>query len=351
VSIEPRHFDVAPAPHVTGGDTVAKVMGQVLIALVPAGIVHVVVYGPGLLLQLGIAGISALAFEAAALRLRKREVGPAISDGSVLVTAALLAFSVTPLLPWWCTVIGIAVAVLIGKHVYGGLGHNPFNPAMVGYAALLISFPVAMTRWPLPASLSGAGWSELAPLTLASVLDTGAAATPAWDAYTGATALDTLRTSLARSLTMQETLALPIVGRYGGIGSTWISVAALVGGLYLLGRRVIRWQIPVAVLLGVAVPAAVAHALDPGAHAGATFHLLTGATMLGAFFIATDPVSAATSPRGRLIYGAGIGFVTWLIRSFGSYADGFAFAVLIGNVLAPLIDRYTVPRIYGHVRR
>jgi electron transport complex protein RnfD len=128
-------------------------------------------------------------------------------------------------------------------------------------------------------------------------------------------------------------------------------VAALVGGLFLLARRVIRWQIPVAVLLGVAVPATVAHALDPGAHAGATFHLLTGATMLGAFFIATDPVSAATSPRGRLIYGAGIGFVTWLIRSFGSYADGFAFAVLIGNLLVPLIDRYTVPRIYGHARR
>jgi electron transport complex protein RnfD len=351
VSIEPRQFDVAPAPHVAGGDTVAKVMGQVLIALVPAAIVHVVVYGPGLLLQLGIAGAAALAFEAMALRLRKRALGPAISDASVLVTAALLAFSVPPLLPWWCTVIGIAVAVLMGKHVYGGLGHNPFNPAMVGYAALLISFPVAMTRWPLPASLSGAGWSELAQLTLASVLDTGATATPAWDAYTGATALDTLRTSLARSLTMQETLALPIFGRYGGIGSTWISVAALVGGLFLLARRVIRWQIPVAVLLGVAVPATVAHALDPGAHAGATFHLLTGATMLGAFFIATDPVSAATSPRGRLIYGAGIGFMTWLIRSYGSYADGLAFAVLTGNLLAPLIDRYTVPRIYGHARR
>ena len=210
MSIEPRQFDVAPAPHVAGGDTVARVMGQVLIALVPAGIVHVVVYGPGLLLQLGIAGASALAFEAMALRLRKRALAPAISDASVLVTAALLAFSVPPLLPWWCTVIGIAVAVLMGKHVYGGLGHNPFNPAMVGYAALLISFPVAMTRWPLPASLSGAGWSELAQLTLASVLDTGATATPGWDAYTGATALDTLRTRWLAALTMQETLSLPI---------------------------------------------------------------------------------------------------------------------------------------------
>ena len=325
-------------------------MAHVLIALVPAAIADVILLGPGLILQIAIASATALACEAIALRARSRTLRPAIADVSVLVTAVLLAFSVPPLLPWWCTVFGTAVAVLIGKHVYGGLGHNPFNPAMVGFVVLLISFPVAMTRWPLPVSLTAGGWSDLAHLTWVSVFGAGGT-TPQWDAYTGATALDTLRSSLGRSFTIQETLARPVFGRFGGAGTEWIAFATLAGGAYLLTRQVIRWQIPISVLLGVAVPAAVAHALDPGTRAGPLIHLMTGATMLGAFFIATDPVTAATSPRARLVYGAGIGFVTWLIRSYGAYPDGMAFAVLLGNLFAPLIDRWTVPRIYGHARR
>jgi len=221
-------------------------------------------------------------------------------------------------------VFGTAIAVLIAKHAYGGLGQNPFNPAMVGYAVLLVSFPLEMTRWPAPGA--------------------------EWDAVTGATALDTLRTGLRQSYTMQEILAGPAFGRVGAAGGEWINLAALAGGLYLLARRVVRWHIPVALLAGLAVPAALAHSFDPGAHAGAAFHLAAGATMLGAFFIATDPVSAATTDRGRLIYGAGIGLLTWIIRSWGGFPDGLAFAVLIMNLAVPLIDRYTVPRIYGHPR-
>ena len=275
-----------------------------------------------LLLLVTVAAIVALASEALALRLRHRSVQPCLRDGSVLVTAARLALAVPPTLPLWQLALGVAVAVLLAKHAYGGLGQNPFNPAMVGYAVLLVSFPLEMTRWPAPGG--------------------------DWDAMTGATALDTLRTGLRQSYTMQEIQAGPAFGHVGAMGGEWINLAALAGGLYLLARRIVRWHIPVAMLAGIAVPAALFHLFDPGAHASASFHLAAGATMLGAFFIATDPVSAATSDRGRLVYGAGIGLLTWIIRTWGGFPDGVAFAVLIMNLAVPLIDRYTVPRIYGH---
>jgi electron transport complex protein RnfD len=296
-------------------------MFQVLAALVPVAAVQVYVHGPGLLWLVATGGVTALACEALALRLRRRPSGACLRDGSVLVTAALLALAVPPTLPWWLMAFGTAVAVLIAKHAYGGLGQNPFNPAMVGYVVLLVSFPLEMTRWP--------------------------AAGADWDAVTGATALDALRTGLRQSYTMEEILAGPAFGHVGATDGEWLNLAALAGGLYLLARRIIRWHIPVAMLAGLAVPAALFHAFDPGAHAGAMFHLAAGATMLGAFFIATDPVSAATSDRGRLYYGAGVGLLTWLIRSWGGFPDGVAFAVLLMNLAVPLIDRYTVPRIYG----
>jgi electron transport complex protein RnfD len=204
-----------------------------------------------------------------------------------------------------------------------------------------------MTRWPVPLD-AGAGhdWGDLARLSLASFA--GVATGPPWDAYTGATALDTLRNGLAQRYTMAELMGrAEIVDSLGPRGFAWLNLAALAGGIYLLVRRLIRWHIPVAVLGGLLVPALVAHTFDAGAHPGAAFEALAGATMLGAFFIATDPVSAATSDRGRLWYGAGIGVLVWVIRTWGGYPDGFAFAVLLMNVAAPLIDRYTVPRIYG----
>jgi electron transport complex protein RnfD len=313
------------APFVIAGYSVAGVMLQVLLALAPVAVASVVLFGPRTLLQLAAASATALACEAAALRLRARPASAALRDGSVLVTAALLALSVPPTLPWWLTVTGVAVAVLLAKHAFGGLGQNPFNPAMVGYAMLLVSFPVEMTRWPM------AGGD--------------------WDAVTGATALDALRTGLRQSYTMSEITTGPAFGSIGGSGAEWINAAALVGGIFLLLRRVIRWHIPVAFIAGLGLPATIMHALDPGAYAGPLFHLASGAAMLGAFFIATDPVSAATSVRGRLIYGASIGLLTWVIRSWGSYPDGVAFAVLIMNAAAPLLDRHTIPRIHGHPRR
>lgn len=343
-------FATSAAPHVIAGFSVPRVMFQVLFALVPVALVHVVLLGPGLLLQLAVASVTALACEAAALRWRRREAGPALRDGSVLVTAALLALSVTPLLPWWLTVLGTAVAVLLGKQAFGGLGQNPFNPAMVGYAVLLVSFPVEMTRWPVPLDAEGArDWAGLAHLALQSFYGGGLG--DAWDGYTGATALDSIRTGLDQRYTMSELLARrDIVGSVGARGFEWLNLAALGGGSYLLARRIVRWHIPVAVLAGLLVPAFVAHAFDPGAYLGPLVQACSGATMLGAFFIATDPVSAATSERGRLWYGAGIGLLTWIVRTWGGYPDGFAFAVLLMNLAVPLIDRYTVPRIYGRPR-
>lgn len=315
----------AAPPPVIAGYSVPRVMFQVLLALVPVAAVQAWLYGPRPLWLVVVAGGTALACEALALWLRRRPPRPALADGSVLVTAALLALAVPPSLPAALLVLGTALAVLIAKHAYGGLGQNPFNPAMVGYAVLLVSFPLEMTRWPVPA----------AP----------------WDAVTGATALDALRTGMRESYTMAEIFSGPAFGRVGAAGGEWLNLAALAGGLYLLARRVIRWQIPVAVLAGIAVPAALGHQLDPGAYPGATFHLAAGATMLGAFFIATDPVSAASSDRGRLVYGAGVGLLTWVIRSWGSFPDGVAFAVLLMNLAVPMIDRYSVPRFYGQPRR
>jgi electron transport complex protein RnfD len=338
----------AAAPHLSGGRSVAQVMGLVLLALLPFALVHAWLYGPVLPLQLAVAVVVAIGAEALALRLHGREPRHALRDRSVLVTAALLAASLPPFLPWWITALATAVAVLIGKHAFGGLGLNPFNPAMVGYATALLAFPQQMTRWTLPASAIEQDWGALARDGVVAVL--GLADAGAIDGWTGATALEALQAGLAQRLTMQEIRALPAFGSVGGAGVEWLAVAALLGGLALLQLRIIRWQIPMAVLAGLVIAAAVGRAFDPGAHAGAMLNLFAGATLFGAFFIATDPVSGAASDRGRIVFGAGIGVLTYLIRAFGVHPDGFAFAVLLMNLAVPLIDRHTVPRVHGHAR-
>jgi electron transport complex protein RnfD len=320
------------SPFLPVAASVGAVMRDVLLALVPGIAVYVLLFGFGVLRNLAIAVAACLLFEAIALRLRGRPLKPFLSDGSALVTGVLLALTLPPIAPWWIAVVGSLFAILLGKQVYGGLGYNPFNPAMVGYVVLLISFPVQMTAWPGLQPL----WADASPTGI--------------DAMSAATALDHVRTQLALERTLGEIGSDASIGWAAGAGWEWIAMAWLAGGLYMLWRGTIRWQIPVGMLAGLTLIALPFWALDPDRYASPLFHWAAGATMLGAFFIATDPVSAATTPRGRLLYGALIGVLVYVIRTWGGYPDGVAFAVLLLNICAPTIDRYTAPRVYGHQR-
>jgi len=326
-------------------------MRRVLYALVPAAMAYTWFFGFGLLINFVIAAAAALATEAAILLLRRRPVRSSLRDYSALVTAALLAFALPPLLPWWVPALGGFIGIALAKQLYGGLGKNLFNPAMVAYVLLLASFPILMTQW-LPPRMGDLDYRPLGfvdEVRYSLFVELPAERTV--DAYTRATPLDAVKEGLRAQRTFQEFRAGSLIGTFGGRGWEWVNNFIAIGGLYLLYAGIIRWQIPVAVLAGLLTPALVFHLIDPSGYPGPAFHLFSGAAMLGAFFIATDPVSAATSDRGRLYYGAGIGVLTYAIRTWGGYPDGLAFAVLLMNAAVPLIDRYTRPRIYGHVER
>jgi len=337
-------------PHLRPATSVSRVMGEVLLALVPATVAYVWYFGPGILVNMMVAVTVAVAAEAAVLAARGRPVTSGLGDLSAIVTAVLLAFALPPLTPWWVTATGAAFAIVFAKQLYGGLGYNPFNPAMVGYVVLLISFPAEMTRWLPPGGFGLAAERPDLMGTLGYVF-TGELSPPLiWDAIAGATPLDQVKTELGLARTVEEIRAGPLYGDFGARGWEWVNNYVAIGGLWLLYRKVIRWQIPVAMLAAVIVASTAFYLLEPGNYPPPSFHVFSGATMIGAFFIATDPVSAATSERGRLIYGAGIGLLTYVIRTWGGYPDGVAFAVLLMNMAVPAIDRYTVPRAYGHGR-
>jgi Na+-translocating ferredoxin:NAD+ oxidoreductase subunit D len=340
-------YRVTPAPHVKPGDSVPRMMLRVLLTLIPAAGAHVWFFGFGLLINFVIAAAFAFASEALMLRLRGRPVKPALADGSATVTAALLAFAVPPLTPWWIPACGAVAALVLAKHLYGGLGRNLFNPAMVGYVLLLISFPAQLTQW-VPPRMGDIDYRQLTLWeTLNYSLTERLPDELGIDALTRATPLDLVKEGRRAGQSFAAVRGGPLFGSFGGIGWEWISNLVLVGGLYLLYVGTIRWHIPAAVLAGLLVPALILHLVNPAMFAAPGFHLFSGATMLGAFYIATDPVSAATTERGRLIYGAGIGLFAYAIRTWGGYPDGIAFAVLLMNAAVPLIDRYTRPRIYG----
>jgi electron transport complex protein RnfD len=314
-------------------------------ALIPGIATYAWLFGAGVLVHILLACATALLTEATVLLLRGRPVGPTLTDGSAILTAVLLALAIPPLAPWWLTVLGAAFAILFGKQLYGGLGYNPFNPAMLGYGMLLISFPLEMTRWPAAHSLL-----ELAP-SLSDSISVIFANGVSVDAISAATPLDTLKTQLGQGMNIQDTLSSSdyshLFGQFAGIGWESINIAFLLGGLYLLFTRRIAWQIPVAMLASLGLLAAGFHLIDPEQYASPLLHLFGGAAMLGAFFIATDPVSASTTPRGRILYGIGIGVITYAIRNWGGYPDGIAFAVLLMNMAAPTIDYFTQPRVFG----
>lgn len=343
-------YDVSTAPHLQPNTSVTKVMLQVLIALVPATFASVWYFGWGIVVQMVIATVFAVAAETLMLIWRDRPLKPFLSDFSAVVTAVLFAFAVPPTAPWWVIAIGVVFAIVFAKHLYGGLGYNPFNPAMAGYVVLLISFPQEMTAWLAPEQIVY-DENRLTLLQTITTIFTGAFPSGVdVDAITAATPLDAMRTGLANNQTVQEIRSNPLFGDFGGLGWEWIGNYIAIGGLWLMYRRVIRWQIPFGVIMGVGIPATLFYFLDPGTHPGAPFHVFSGATLLCAFFIATDPVSAAATEKGRLIYGFCIGLLIYIIRSWGGYPDAVAFAVLLMNMAVPLIDHYTRPRTYGHAR-
>lgn len=343
-----REFELSGGPHTPSPRSVQAIMGQVLVALVPGIVVHVGFFGPGLLVQIVLACSFALGLEAIMLRLRGRPLKPFLSDYSAVVTAVLFALCIPPLAPWWIAAVAMVFAIVVAKHLYGGLGHNVFNPAMVGYVVVLISFPLDMTQWLLPRHL--AEWTPgLAP-SIGAIL-TGQLDLPSAiggvDAVTGATALDTLKNGLDAGLPVTSIREAAVFGTAGAAGWAWVALAYGVGGLYLLWRRIITWHVPLATMGAVMALTLPLWLLDPGAHASPLQHLAAGGLVLAAFFIATDPVSGCTSNRGRLVFGIGVAVLTLVIRRWGGYPDGIAFAILLMNTAAPLIDLTTRPRVYG----
>lgn len=335
-------FFTRQAPYWRGADNISVMMVRVLLALVPVSLASIWFLGIGVALNLLCAATICLALEALMLRMRQRAVAPFLLDGSALVTAALIALTLPPLTPWWVTAVACLFAIVFAKHLYGGLGYNVFNPAMVGYVVVLISFPQYVASWPAP---------ELAQdpaMSVAAFLHGVLPDTTAVDAYSGATPLDNIKMQLGQMQTLQEILLPPAFSWLAGRGWEWLNIAALAGGLWLLYKNVIRWHIPVAMLGSMALLYFIFYALDSAIHVSPFVGLFSGGTMLAAFFVATDPVSAAASERGRIIYGAGIGTLCFGMRQWGAYPDGIAFAVLLMNMAAPLIDRYTLPRVYGH---
>ncbi|MTC59052.1 electron transport complex subunit RsxD [Providencia rustigianii] len=348
-----RRLKIASAPFTHDKQSTSQVMFWVLLAAIPGIAVQTYFFGVGTLYQIALAMTTAALTEAISIRLRKQPVLPVLKDNSAIVTALLLGVSLPPLSPWWLIVLGTIFAIIIAKQCYGGLGQNPFNPAMVGYVVLLISFPVQMTNWLPPQELQQLHISGLDSLAVIFSGHTSTGVTldqlrTGIDGMSQATPLDSFKTGLLTH-SISEVLQQPILqGSLAGIGWQWVNIAYLLGGLIMLSRRIISWHIPVAFIGTLAVLAIVSWLIDDARYSPPLVQLLSGATMLGAFFIATDPVTASTTPKGRIIFGILIGFLVWVIRVYGGYPDAVAFAVLLANITVPLIDHYTQPRAYGH---
>lgn len=347
-------FRIASSPYTHNQRQTSRIMLLVLLAAIPGIATQLWFFGWGTLVQIILAVISALSAEALVLKLRNQPIAAILKDNSALLTGLLLAVSIPPLAPWWMVVLGTVFAVIIAKQLYGGLGQNPFNPAMIGYVVLLISFPVQITNWLPPYEIAATvpGMADALQVIFTGHTTSGGDMSTlrmGIDGISQATPLDTLKTSLHSGRSVEQIMQYPIFsGMLAGAGWQWVNLAWLAGGVWLLTIKVIRWHIPVSFLVSLALCATLGWLFAPESLASPQIHMLSGATMLGAFFILTDPVTASTTNRGRLIFGALAGVLVWLIRSFGGYPDGVAFAVLLANITVPLIDYYTRPRVYGH---
>ncbi|MEW8230847.1 MAG: RnfABCDGE type electron transport complex subunit D [Candidatus Thiodiazotropha endolucinida] len=335
-------------PYSHARSSISRTMGLVMLALLPATLFNLYLFGwPAIFLFITTL-IAAIVVEAISLRISGRPARPFLLDGSALLTGWLLAMTLPPWAPWWIGVVGALLAIVVGKQIFGGIGQNLFNPAMVARVALLISFPLEMTLFNPPVPL----FSTQAPGFLESLGITFGNSNHL-DAISSATALGHYKTELSRGLSIMEaaggtdTLWQLTAGTAAGSMGETSALLLLLGGLFLLYKRVITWHIPLAMLSTLALCAGVFHLIDPDAYLGPLTHLMSGAAILGAFFIATDLVTSPTSIRGQLIFGAGCGLLVYVIRTFAGYPEGVAFAVLLMNACTPLIDHYFKPRIYG----
>jgi electron transport complex protein RnfD len=315
---------ISPAPHIHGGDSVSKNMTGVIIALIPALLVGFYFFGLGALIVTLTAVVSCVLFEYLIQRfLLKGET--TIMDGSAALTGLLLALNLPSNIPVWMIIAGSLVAIGIAKMTFGGLGNNPFNPALVGRVFMLISFPVEMTSWPRPIPFS----------------------TAYLDAETAATPLAMMKGHFGE---LPDTLNL-FLGNMGGSMGEVSAIAILIGLAYLLYKKIISWHIPVSILATVFIFTAILNWIQPEAYASPVTHLFTGGLMLGAVFMATDYVTSPMNTRGMLVYGVGIGVITVLIRVFGAYPEGVSFAILIMNAFTPLINTYIKPKRFGEKRK
>lgn len=318
---------VSPSPHIHSGDSTQKIMYRVVYAMIPALAWSVFVFGLDALRVTLIAVVACLAFEYI-IQKYLLKIKPVITDGSALITGILLAFNVPSNLPWWIIVIGSLAAVGIAKLSFGGLGNNIFNPALVGRVFMLISFPVQMTSWPVNAR-SGI------------------------DAITSATPLSIIKEGISNGTPISEiTQKLPttfdmLLGNIGGSLGEISALLLILGGLYMLWKKVITWHIPISVIATVALVAAVFWIINPSTYINPVYHILSGGLMLGAIFMATDMVTSPMNPKGQIIYGVGIGLITISIRMFGAYPEGISFAILIMNAVTPLINTYVKPKRFG----
>lgn len=321
---------ISLSPHNYGDDSVKKIMYRVVIALLPALAVSVYFFGLGAIIVNFAAIISCLIFEFLISKYLLK-VKSTILDGSAIITGMLLAFNVPSNLPVWIIIVGSLVAIGIGKMSFGGLGNNPFNPALVGRVFLLISFPVEMTSWP-KAIISRLAYT---------------------DAVTGATPLAILKEGIKSGESITDLMAtIPshlqlFIGNIGGSLGEVSAIALIIGGLYILIKKIITWHIPVSMIGTIIIFTGILWFIDSEKYADPLFHILTGGILLGAIFMATDMVTSPMTPKGMLIFGIGIGIITVVIRVFGAYPEGVSFAILIMNGFVPLINKYIKPKRFG----
>lgn len=328
---------ISGSPHVFGDQSVKKIMYGVVIAMIPAMLVSFYFFGLDALRVIVLSVAGCLLFEYLIQKFLMKEV-PTINDGSAVVTGVLLAFNVPANLPVWIILVGALISIGIGKMSFGGLGKNPFNPALVGRVFLLISFPVQMTSWPIPKPLFAPGLT---------------------DAITGPTPLGILKEGVKAGKTVGEIMGDPafpdyidtMIGYQSGSLGEMSAIALLLGGIYMLFRKIITWEIPMAYIVSVVAFTGILWLIDPSCYVDPLFHLLTGGLMLGIFYMATDMVSSPMSRKGQLIFGAGCGILTILIRVWGAYPEGVSFAILIMNAFVPLLNKYLKPKRFGEVMK